>query len=216
MIRFFFALLISAIFVVAKLSANNLTLIKRGEKIANLLCKQNKLPKASKTLDETIQAIIQSKACSNLNTQNLKALALFLMNKKSSKKLQVPKEAKCPVCGMFVAKYPKWAAMMQVGDKKFYFDGVKDMMKFYFYDQTFQFKRSKINKVLVQDFYNFKVLDARDAFYVAGSNVYGPMGKELIPFESLKEAKNFFKDHKGQKIVRFNQITLDLIKSLDR
>jgi len=216
MIRFFFALLISAIFVVAKLSANNLTLIKRGEKIANLLCKQSKLPKALKTLDETIQAIIQSKACSNLNTQNLKALALFLMNKKSSKKLQVPKEAKCPVCGMFVAKYPKWAAMMQVGDKKFYFDGVKDMMKFYFYDQTFQFKRSKINKVLVQDFYTFKVLDARDAFYVAGSNVYGPMGKELIPFESLKEAKNFFKDHKGQKILRFNQITLDLIKSLDR
>ncbi len=216
MIRFFFALLISAIFVVAKLSANNLTLIKRGEKIANLLCKQNKLPKASKTLDETIQAVIQSKACSNLNTQNLKALALFLMNKKSNITFQVPKEAKCPVCGMFVAKYPKWAAMMQVGDKKFYFDGVKDMMKFYFYDQTFQFKRSKINKVLVQDFYNFKVLDARDAFYVAGSNVYGPMGKELIPFESLKEAKNFFKDHKGQKIVRFNQITLDLIKSLDR
>ncbi len=216
MIKFFFALLISAIFVVAKLSANNLTLIKRGEKIANLLCKQNKLPKALKTLDETIQAIIQSKACSNLNTQNLKALALFLMNKKSNITFQVPKEAKCPVCGMFVAKYPKWAAMMQVGDKKFYFDGVKDMMKFYFYDQTFQFKRSKINKVLVQDFYTFKVLDARDAFYVAGSNVYGPMGKELIPFESLKEAKNFFKDHKGQKILRFNQITLDLIKSLDR
>ncbi len=216
MMKILFILYLSAFIAIMKLSANETTLIKRGEQVAKLLCQSNHLPKTKKDLNATIQAIIQSKACQNLEKKNLKALALFLMQKKDTLSLKVPKDAKCPVCGMFVAKYPKWAAIMQVGDKKFYFDGVKDMMKFYFYDQTFQFKRSKINKVLVQDFYTFKVVDARDAFYVVGSNVYGPMGKELIPFENLKEAKNFFKDHKGQKILRFNQITLDLIKSLDQ
>ena len=31
------------------------------------------------------------------------------------------------------------------------------------------------------------------AFYVIGSNVYGPMGEELIPFKNEDEAKKFMK-----------------------
>ena len=40
-------------------------------------------------------------------------------------------KAKCPVCGMFVNKYPKWTAVIETSDgTNYYFDGVKDMMKF--------------------------------------------------------------------------------------
>ena len=47
--------------------------------------------------------------------------------------IEVPEDAKCPVCGMFVSKYPKWVAQIKIKmDIYHYFDGVKDMMKFLF------------------------------------------------------------------------------------
>ena len=49
-----------------------------------------------------------------------------------SSSLTIPKDTKCPVCGMFVAKYEKWIAAIKTDKESFYFDGVKDMMKFYF------------------------------------------------------------------------------------
>ncbi len=40
---------------------------------------------------------------------------------------------KCPVCGMFVAKYPDFVARIDFKDGSYaFFDGVKDMLKFYF------------------------------------------------------------------------------------
>jgi nitrous oxide reductase accessory protein NosL len=33
------------------------------------------------------------------------------------------------------------------------------------------------------------------AYYVLGSDIYGPMGRELIPFEKEADAKEFIKDH---------------------
>ena len=43
------------------------------------------------------------------------------------------KKDKCPVCGMFVAKYPDWVAQVRfTNGQTAYFDGVKDLCKFYF------------------------------------------------------------------------------------
>ena len=40
---------------------------------------------------------------------------------------------KCPVCGMFVYKYPDWTAEIIFEEGAvFYFDGAKDFFKFYF------------------------------------------------------------------------------------
>ena len=43
-----------------------------------------------------------------------------------------PKD-KCPVCGMFVAKYPDFIATIKYRDGSWvFFDGAKDMFKYYF------------------------------------------------------------------------------------
>ena len=125
-----------------------------------------------------------------------------------SNKIFVPKEAKCPVCGMFVAKYAQWAAVIEDGESNLYFDGVKDMMK-YIFD-----KKTAFEKVFVTDYYKLNKIEAKKAFYVMGSNVMGPMGTELIPFSSEKDAYTFSKDHNGKKVVRFEEIDEKLIKSL--
>lgn len=125
---------------------------------------------------------------------------------------------KCPVCGMFVAKYTDWLAEIIFKDNSYaMFDGVKDMMKYYFdlkkYNPSKQ--TSDIKAMFVTDYYTLKLIDASKAYYVIGSDVFGPMGKELIPFGTEADAKEFAKDHKGKQILRFSQITKEIIKSLD-
>ena len=41
------------------------------------------------------------------------------------------------------------------------------------------------------------------------------MGNELIPFEQESDAKTFLKDHRGKKIVRFDQVSKEEVYKLD-
>jgi len=53
----------------------------------------------------------------------------------------VSKDTRCAVCGMFVAKYPNWVVTLTLSDGETkYFDGVKDMMVFYFAPQKYGVK----------------------------------------------------------------------------
>jgi nitrous oxide reductase accessory protein NosL len=131
------------------------------------------------------------------------------------KHMQVPSDAKCPVCGMFVSKYPKWAARMAVGGKVYYFDGVKDMMKYYIFDGDFPYDREKISTMMVTDYYTLEEIPAKEAYYVNDSDIFGPMGHELIPFKNEKSAKAFMDDHHGKGPVKFDEITDKMVMALD-
>ncbi len=127
------------------------------------------------------------------------------------------KKDKCPVCGMFVAKYPVWTAEIIFQDgSTYFFDGPKDLFQFYFNLSTYAKtqKLESISAIYVTEYYDTKFIKAQTGWYVVGSDVYGPMGKELIPFENEDDAKQFFADHKGEKILQFNSITAELIKDM--
>jgi nitrous oxide reductase accessory protein NosL len=126
-----------------------------------------------------------------------------------------PKE-RCSICGMFVAKYDDWVVQLRFADNSVeFFDGVKDMMVFYHNPGKYSLMEQKdIREVWVKDYYTLKWLDGLIAYYVVGSDVYGPMGKEFIPFSTKAAAENFFKDHKGTKVLRFNEITDDFVQSM--
>ena len=132
------------------------------------------------------------------------------MNNTQNVNSDIPKDVKCPVCGMFVAKYANWAATIKTDKETFYFDGVKDMMKFYFEPTKYsKDSNTKDSSIFVTDYYTLEQIDAKNAFYVVGSNVMGPMGNELIPFKDENSAKEFSKDHMGKKIFKFEEITLE-------
>jgi len=127
----------------------------------------------------------------------------------------VSPDTRCSVCGMFVAKYPNWLTQIHYDDVKKvqFFDGVKDMMVFYFNPEQYNgAPREEIKDILVKDYYSLQWLSAKEALYVIGSDVYGPMGHELIPFSSRDGAENFMKDHHGKEIL--DKITPELIKSM--
>lgn len=128
---------------------------------------------------------------------------------KKAEKIVVPEGAKCPVCGMLVGKNPNWAAMIEIqGGENLYFDGVKDMMKYYFQ------KGKGFDKIFVTDYYKLHKIYAKSAFFVLGSNVLGPMGDELIPFDSESAAKTFAKDHGGKSVLKFDEIQESVIEGL--
>jgi copper chaperone NosL len=125
---------------------------------------------------------------------------------------------KCPVCGMFVAKYPDWLTAVQFRDgSHVYFDGAKDMLKYLDNPKKYDPARKPedIQAVMVMDYYGLSWIDARKAWYVLGSDVYGPMGRELIPLQKEADAMEFMNDHKGKKIIRFSDVTMEVIKTLD-
>ncbi|GFE61166.1 nitrous oxide reductase accessory protein NosL [Geobacter sp. AOG2] len=127
-------------------------------------------------------------------------------------------QEKCPVCGMFVSKYPDWVATIQFNDGTHAtFDGPKDLFTYYLNLKKYNPGKSQsaVTAIRVKDYYSLTVIDGRTAYYVVGSDVYGPMGKELVPFSKLTDARGFMNDHQGKRVVRLNEITPAILKSLE-
>lgn len=134
-------------------------------------------------------------------------------------KIEIKKDDRCPVCGMFVYKYPKWVAQIIFQDGAYYFyDGAKDMFKHYLNPTKYTAGKTAatIKNIYVTDYYDVELIDAKTAFYVLGSDVLGPMGHELLPFKDKESAQEFLEDHKGKSIVTFKEVTPAIVESLDK
>jgi nitrous oxide reductase accessory protein NosL len=205
-------------------------LYPRGKKIFEKSCKKNIELTDFLEINELKNAIVEKKLCKEMSEKNLQALALYLWEVKRFGSLEsienrvvVKEDEKCPVCGMFTYKYPRWAAQIfyREDDTEVYysFDGVKDLMKFYFEPQkwgNYPFaKKENITKILVTDYYSQEGIDGTKAYYVIRSDIYGPMGHEFIPFKTLEDAKTFLNDHFGKKILKFDQIDINQTYKLD-
>lgn len=132
--------------------------------------------------------------------------------------INVPPGAKCPVCGMFVAKHPDWMATARFKDgTTSYYDGPKDMFSHYFDPARYTpgKRQADIVALTVKEYYSLTMIDARSAYFVVGGDVYGPMGSELIPFSTEKDAKSFKLDHGGKRVLRFNEISRQTIHLLN-
>lgn len=119
---------------------------------------------------------------------------------------------------MFIAKYPDWVVTVIFKDSSaLFFDGAKDFFTYYHNMQKYTPSRMQpsIAAITVNDYYTLKPVDARQSFFVIGSDVYGPMGKELVPFGKAADAQAFLKDHKGKKVLRFSDVTPAILKSME-
>lgn len=201
-----------------------------GKKLFEKLCPQELDVSEYFEISDLKHSLEVEKICGDLDKEYLDALSLYLWFVKRRGDLgevegavEVDEKEKCPVCGMFVYKYPKWAAQIFFKHKDhehhFSFDGVKDMMKFYFHPLKWgnyeTSPQKNISKILVTDYYSGKAIDGQKAYFVIGSNVYGPMGHEFVPFEHLEDATNFKNEHRGVKILKFSEIPQMLPYNLD-
>jgi nitrous oxide reductase accessory protein NosL len=126
-------------------------------------------------------------------------------------------KSRCEVCGMFVAPYPNWVAVIEMTDgRRFYFDGPKDLFIFfsdlahYQPDATYE----QVKNLYVTEYYTSRTVNATDVFFVAGSDVRGPMGMELVPVAGREAAETFLRDHAGSKLMQFDGHELRDVKAL--
>jgi nitrous oxide reductase accessory protein NosL len=122
---------------------------------------------------------------------------------------------------MFVAKYPDWVAGATFRDGRVaHFDGAKDLFKYLLHPERYgaaggvDRAAAEVERVYVTDYYAVTPVDARAAFFVLGSDVYGPMGTELVPFERRADAEEFLADHHGTAILRFQDVGDPTIRTL--
>ncbi|MFA5626461.1 MAG: nitrous oxide reductase accessory protein NosL [Thiohalomonadaceae bacterium] len=160
-----------------------------------------------------------------MHTRKYRLVAMLLLTMATGiaygSDLKLPKpDAKdtCPVCGMFVALYPEWIATVLYQDgHAHHFDGAKDMFK-YLLDMPHWapgHRAEDIQTIGVTEYYGLKLIDARSAWYVIGSDTLGPMGHELIPLAGADDAEEFMQDHDGKRILRFEEVDMELLKALD-
>ena len=133
-----------------------------GEKILKTMCMQGIAPERYDTIAKMKADIKINRLCKPLKEKQLQAVALYLWDvqrknspyKSPENSIIVSKADKCPVCGMFVYKYPLWAAELNLSkngsSKSLYFDGVKDLMKFYLEPEKWgTYTGIKINDIFV-------------------------------------------------------------------
>ena len=114
---------------------------------------------------------------------------------------------RCAVCGMKVTPFPNWVAAVAFKDgSHYFFDGPKDMFNFIFDLQQYRpnATQADIAEVQVTEYYTVQRRDAREVFFVTGSDVMGPMGNELVPVAGEEALKTFIQDHGQTEVMRYD------------
>jgi nitrous oxide reductase accessory protein NosL len=129
----------------------------------------------------------------------------------------IAEDIRCPLCGMYPARYKKWQAQVVFTDGNFTaFDGCKHMFGFILdmakYDN--QHTVGDIVAIYVRDYSANKWINAKKAHFVLGSIVGGPMGSEAIPFDDHDAAMEF-RERNGGNVAEFAGIKIDDINRLD-
>lgn len=132
----------------------------------------------------------------------------------------IPAQARCPVCGMFPARTPEWAAqaILSHGDAHF-FDSPLSL--FLFLQDVARYSpghsRADLIALYVSDSAQRNApqwVDARTAFYVHGSNARGPMRAGNLPAFAQQEAAQAFAQRRGGRVLRFSEVDASLLTEL--
>ena len=113
---------------------------------------------------------------------------------------QITAQQRCPVCGMYPARYAAWATQVVFKDSSMtalespaeLFRFLRNIKK---YDA--QHTASDIAGIYVTDYSQRALIDAKQASYVQGSKAKGPMGADLPAFASRPAAETFAKESGG-------------------
>jgi hypothetical protein len=115
----------------------------------------------------------------------------------------------CPVCAMRPAKRPKFAAAIELTDKRtYYFCGNGCMIRAWLHSrEILNAAPEQRLRPVVQEFFTGRPMDAREVIWVAGSDVMGPMGPAIVALENREMAKAFRERHGGRFEFKLSEMT---------
>ncbi len=111
--------------------------------------------------------------------------------------------ARCAECGMYVDLSPRWqAGLTTAAGTPMLFDTPICMLKFLSAPDTGR----GAHDAWVTDYYTQRRIPAADARFVAGTDVVGPMGRELVPVADDAAATRMLRDHHGRTTHRLTTL----------
>lgn len=129
----------------------------------------------------------------------------------------VPADVRCPVCGMYPARSPDWAAQVIFanGDAQF-FDSPLSLFMYLGDVARYSPGRSadEIVAHYVTDVPTRSWVDARSAFYVTGSTAKGPMRAGNLPAFASQDAARQFAAQRGGKVLAYADVDAGLVAQL--
>lgn len=136
----------------------------------------------------------------------------------------VPQDARCPVCGMYPARFGQWAAQLIFRDGgAHFFDSPVDLFMFLAEPGRFDARypagaadgiMQQVAALYVSDHGGRGWIDARSATFVAGSRVRGPMRGPDLPAFADAAAAAAFVAREGGKPHAFEHIDTALLRTL--
>ncbi len=128
---------------------------------------------------------------------------------------EITRQTACSLDGMILADYPgpKGQIVYDRGEPDFFCDTM-ELVSIYLQPE----QRKRVVGVFTQDMgktdWNSPQghwIDARTAFFVHGSRMKGSMGPTLAAFARIEGAQAFARAH-GGRVLRFEEITLDMVR----
>lgn len=128
-----------------------------------------------------------------------------------------PADARCPVCGMYPARFPRWAAQAIFSDGAAqHFDSPVDLLVFLQRVERYNpsYAKEDVAASFVADAESGEWVASQTAFFVHGSSARGPMrGADLPAFATREQAATFARRH-GGRILTLAEVTPDLLRQL--
>ena len=123
--------------------------------------------------------------------------------------MQISSQDRCPVCAMQVSKHKKFACAVQLmNGNTFYFCGSGCMIRSWMHPEIFLgATEEKLNRSVVQDYFTGEQVPGRSVYWVAGSDVIGPMGPALVPLKNEQDLDVFKKRHGAKAVFRLSEMT---------
>ncbi len=131
----------------------------------------------------------------------------------------VPADARCPVCGMYPARHPRWAAQAIYADHAVHFFDSPLMFYLYLHDTAPRNPGrgpADIVAAYVTDFDHGAWIEAGSAWHVAGSGAGGLMRSGDLPAFASREAAQRFAAARGGRVLPSSAIDAALVRALDR
>ena len=135
----------------------------------------------------------------------------------------VPADVRCPVCGMFPARSPQWAAQIifSNGDAQFFdsplslFMYLQDVARYSPGRSSGQIAAHYVTDASAPpDGKRTPWVDALSAYYVHGSSAKGPMRAGNLPAFATRAAADAFAERRGGVVLAFGAIDAALVAEL--
>jgi len=122
--------------------------------------------------------------------------------------MQIDDGDRCPVCAMLPARNPRFAAAIQRDDgRAYYFCSAGCMLRAWLHPETLLgVGRDRLRLPLANDYFSGQPIDARQALWISGSDVIGPMGPALVPLAVEAHVAGFRRRHGGRQVFRLEEL----------